>query len=201
LQTLPAFQWASTSWKGQLRALLHTWAIEAHKEVLQIDPPAGIPDLVREVLEELRATQGSETVFLCGRINKARLSRPSKPAQTVEVFLCWMGNVTAHLFVTTDHCIVLGGDEENAEGWSTGRGLRGELNTWHTGLTTLEQVIVHTDGLNRIRRQLPQLSNEALQRQARWLLSLPQNDDMTALTLQWLAQSPQDSQEAEEGRD
>jgi hypothetical protein len=62
-------------------------------------------------------------------------------------------------------------------------------------------VIVHTDGLNRIRRQLPQLSNEALQRQARWLLSLPQNDDMTALTLQWLAQSPQDSQEAEEGRD
>lgn len=201
LQTLPSFQWASTSWKGQLRTLLHTWAAEAQQEVLQLDLPAGVPNLVREVLEELRAAQGSETVFLCGRINRALLSKPSAAPQTVEIFLCWMGNVTAHLFVTDDNCIILGGDEEKAEGWSTGRGLRGKLSTWHTGLTTLEQLIVHTDGLDRIQRQLPALSNEALQRQARRLLSLPQNDDMTALTLQWLAQSPKDAQDAEGGKD
>ena len=199
LQTLPTFQWTSTSWKTQLREHLHSWAEEAHKEVLQIALPPDAPDLVREVLEEIRATQGSETVFLCGRINKTTDPKASATPHTIEIFLCWMGNVTAHLFVTADNCIILGGDEEDAEGWSTGRGLRGKLSTWHTGLTTLEQLIVHTDGLDRIQRQLPELNNEGLQRLARRLLSLPQNDDMTALILQWLSPNEENVQdEAEE---
>ncbi len=198
LQTLPVFQWAYTSWKSQLDTLLRTWASEAHQEVLQLDLPDGVPDLVREVLEELRTTQGSETVFLCGRINRAYTARPTEKPQTIEVFLCWMGNVTAHLFVSSGNCIVLGGDDGNVGGWSTGRGPRGRLHTWHTGLTTLDQLIVHTDGLNRIQRQLPELSDEGLQRLARRLLSLPQNDDMTALILQWISQNPADAQTAED---
>jgi hypothetical protein len=198
LQTLPGFQWMAPSWKTQLRTLLDTWALEAQQEVLQIEIPAEAPELVREVLEEVRAVQGSETVFLCGRINKATASRPSASSPAVEIFLCWMGNVTAHVFVTADNCLVLGGAEENAEGWSTGRGLRGKLSTWHTGLTTIERLIVHTDGLDRIQRQLPELSNEDLQRLARRLLSLPQNDDMTALTLQWISQTPENGEQMEE---
>ncbi len=197
LQTLPMFQWTYTSWKSQLGGLLRTWASEAHQEVLQIELPEGLPDLVREVLEELRATQGSETVFLCGRINRAYRSRPTDKPQTVEIFLCWMGNVTAHLFVTNENCIILGGEDDSVGGWSTGRGPRGKLHTWHTGLTTLDQLIIHTDGLNRIQRQLPELDNEALQRLARRLLSLPQNDDMSALILQWILPGPEEAQKAE----
>lgn len=198
LQSLPTFQWTSPACKTQLRELLQTWAEEAHEEVLHIDFPADAPALVREVLEELRTTRGSETVFLCGRIDQAVASTATP--HTSEIFLCWMGNVTARLFVTADNCIILGGKAEDAGGWSTGRGLRGELSTWHTGLTTLEQVIVHTDGLDRIQRQIPELDNEGLQRLARRLLSLPQNDDMTALILQWLSPRAENGQQdGEEG--
>lgn len=187
LQNLPAFNWTSTSWKTQLRAELDTWSRAAHSELLQISLPMSLPYLVREVLEEQRNTYGSETVFLGGRINRATSLASAKAEHAVEIFLCWMGNVTAHLFTGKDHCIVLGDDDASAKGWSTGRGLRGNLSTWHTGLTTLERLIVHTDGLDMIEKQLPELSDEALQNQARRLLLMPQNDDMTALILQWLA--------------
>lgn len=185
LQNLPVFNWTSTSWKIQLRAELDAWSREAHSELLRTSLPESLPYLVREVLEEQRNTYGSETVFLGGRINKAS----SKAEHSVEIFLCWMGNITAHVFTTDEHCIVLGGDDASAKGWSTGRGLRGNLSTWHTGLTTLERLIVHTDGLDMIEKQLPTLSDEALQTQARRLLLMPQSDDMTVLTLQWLAQN------------
>jgi hypothetical protein len=64
--------------------------------------PANTPALVREVLEDLRDTYGSETVFLCGRVDldarsTAGCAEEAGGLYSAELLVCWMGNVTAQL--------------------------------------------------------------------------------------------------------
>ncbi len=162
-----------------LHGLLDLWAYDAHMKLKKMLIPPETPSLAREVMEELRDTYGSETVFLCGRIDTFHRFQP---AQAV---FCWMGNVAARLTTPAHKEIVLGHTSDKSGRWSTVQGRRGEVGVWHASLPVLERLIVHTDGLDSIGKNLAQLTDDQWYAQTQRLLSLPTNDDMTALEIHW----------------
>jgi len=162
-----------------LHGLLDLWAYDAHSKLKKTLIPPETPPLAREVMEELRDAYGSETVFLCGRID---VSQHSHPAQAV---FCWMGNVAARLTTPPHTEIVLGHTSDKSGRWSTVQGRRGTVGIWHATVPLLERLVVYTDGLDAIGESLAQLTDEQWQAQTQHLLSLPTNDDMTALEIHW----------------
>ncbi|MDQ2903397.1 MAG: protein phosphatase 2C domain-containing protein [Chloroflexota bacterium] len=168
-----------------LHSHMLAWAGDAQTHLRHMPLPPETPALVGEVLAELRDSYGSGTVFFAGRIDCASWSTDLSVSHPTEAFFCWMGNVTARLFISADQSITLGGQEQGGQ-WSTAGGLRGSLTTWNIGLTTIERLIVYTDGLQAIEHTLAELDDEALQARAQQLLTLPGSDDMTVLDLQWL---------------
>ncbi|WP_069803409.1 protein phosphatase 2C domain-containing protein [Thermogemmatispora onikobensis] len=171
---------------ARLRQRMDEWARAAQEELRSLPLAPEAPALVREVLEELREDYGSETVFLAGRIALAPWEAQLQIARPTEALLCWMGNVAARLFVSGEHSFTLGGSTDDEGRWSTVRGTRGLLNAWSVGLSTIERLIVYTDGLLPLASSLSELNDQELQERARELLLLPENDDMTALDLHWL---------------
>ena len=216
LQTLKDLQGKTSTLVGQLNAQLNLWSRPAQEQLRQVTISQSTPALVREVLEELRDTYGSETVFLCGRIDLDTQSTSLRAGDAnssypVHLLVCWMGNVTARLLAETDrepkggacthpsevpiptptdHCVTLGGDDDRVARWSTLRGARGTVTIWQRDLATIDRLTVHTDGLNAIGLSLHNLDDEAWQAQAQRLLKQPSNDDMTALELRWLCHNP-----------
>ena len=289
MQNLTDLQVRTADVASQLDARLNLWARVAQKELRQVAIPASTPALVREVLEDLRDTYGSETVFLCGRVDLDARSNAARAEEagglcSAQLLVCWMGNVTAQLLVgtragaspaptdqvgtragaspaptdqvgtragaspaptdqagtragaspaptdqagtragaspapmdqagtragasprpyenqipipertspaPTGECVTLGGDDDRVARWSTLRGARGHVSVWKGHLDAIERLVVHTDGLDAIASLLPHLDDEEWQAQARRLLLLPRNDDMTALELRWLCQDP-----------
>jgi Protein phosphatase 2C len=206
MQTLNDLQVQASSIAIQLDAQLNLWARAAQEELLQVALPHGTPALVREVLEELRDTYGSETVFLCGRIDlntRSTLSNAedTNGARPAQLLVCWMGNVTARLLAEAcserdedkSHrsevsLTMLGGDDDRVARWSTLRGARGPITVWHRHLTRIEHLIIHTDGLNAIAQSLYNLDDQTWQSKTQQLLLLPSSDDMTALELRWQEQ-------------
>jgi len=72
--------------------------------------------------------------------------------------------------------------------WSTGRGVQGAVEAHIYSLAALNRILVHTDGANPLSAQLAYLDDVTLQREARRLLTLPANDDITVLDMQWSAE-------------
>jgi len=185
LQGLNGLQHDSQTLSTILQSQLNQLARSARVELREVALPMQTPYLVREVLEELRDKHGSETVFLCGRIDHGSWATPLAASRPMQALFCWMGNIRARLFVSADQYIELGDQEDNEGRWSTKFGCRGTLKIWDFALTTLERLIVHTDGLDAIGTTLVNLDDEQWQTQTQELLKRPANDDMTALDLQW----------------
>ena len=172
---------------AMLQSHLNQCAPEAQAELGQIGLPPGTPHLVREVLEELCNTYGSETVFLCGRIDYGSgRSTSSSVSHPMQALFCWMGNVTARLFVAPDQFIRLGGEDEAGSRWSTARGCRGPITAWNLALTTIDRLVIHTAGLDALGESLVVFSDEEWRVHARKLRLQPKSDDMTALDLRWV---------------
>ena len=201
MQTLMDLQVQASAHAAQFDAQLNLWAHAAQEQLRQVAIPPNTPALVREVLEELRDTYGSETVFLCGRIDMDTIAagaedvdNGSHPAQ---MLVCWMGNVTAQLLAETDgetreeQYVTLGGDDDRFARWSTLRGARGPVTICKVHLSTIDRLIVHTDGLDAIAPPLlHKLDDKAWQAQTQRLLLQPSNDDMTVLELRWQRLAP-----------
>jgi protein phosphatase 2C-like protein len=170
----------------RLQPRLDQWARGAQACLINIEIPHELPPLVREVLEELRGTNGSETVFLCGRIDIAGELQLTTPSQKVKALFCWMGNVTARLFLSTNEHIDVGDKNNDSIRWSTLQGHKGLLNARILVLDALERLLIHTDGLNLLDEELAGLDDAQLLMRIEHLRSLPRNDDMTVLDLQWL---------------
>jgi hypothetical protein len=193
MQTLTDLQVETSALVSQLDAQLNRWTGTAQKQLQQLVIPQSTPELVREVLEELRDTYGSETVFLCGRIDLDPISSSAEDpdrAHSAQLLVCWMGNVTAQVLPVMDQYVTLGGDDDKFARWSTLRGSRGPVTIWQRHLATIERLIVYTDGLNAIVPSLYNLDDKAWQAQTRQLHQLPDSDDMTALELTWQRQRP-----------
>lgn len=186
LQSLTGLQQDPAMLASILRAHLDRQAHDAQERLKQIGLPSETPHLVREVLEDLRNGYGSETVFLCGRIDYGGWSSELSALSPMRALFCWMGNVTAWLFLAPDQFLKLGGEDENGSRWSTVRGCRGPITAWSLALTTIDRLIIHTDGLDSLGGSLVALSDEEWQMQAERLRLQPKSDDMTALELRWL---------------
>ena len=165
---------------------LAQWAHQGHASLAQVAVAPDTPPLVREVMEETRATYGSEAVFLACRID---LDTPAKREQQLlqpaRIFMCWMGNVAAQVFTAPDCAqpFNLAGDDRQR--WSTGRGLCGNVAIHSWQIEDLHRIIVFTDGFARTGEGVWQMTDADLQACARELLALPTNDDMTVLDIQW----------------
>ena len=202
LQKLPALPRHSGKLIRPLHSRLNQWAREAQQTLNDFAIAPGAPELVREVLAELRQTHGSETVFFCGRVDfvtpaasrSAFSRRVASPGAAQGVFL-WMGNVAARLFITADRVIDLGEKKDDAQRWSTARGRRGDLVARGLTLESFERLLIYTDGLRAIGDRLAVLNADELDAEIQNLLEQPANDDMTVLDIQWLHTDPDPGKE------
>ncbi|GCE06553.1 protein phosphatase 2C domain-containing protein [Dictyobacter aurantiacus] len=185
LQELPAEAARHERLDAALRTQLDRLAVQAQQQLQRLEMEPGTPGLVREVLEDLRQNYGSETVFFCGRLDY-EMSIDRQRAQLKSAFFCWMGNVTARLFLNEQQYILLGEKTDKNGRWSTRHGCRGELHTWSRSLSTLERLIVHTDGLDAIGETLSTLDDDAWLAEVQRLLASSDSDDMTVFDLSWL---------------
>ncbi len=185
LQTLAAVPRRSGKISKVVQSLLAQWAPQAQAELAHLSIPFETPGLVREVLEDLRDNYGSETVFLCGRIDRVRKGSQANPAYRIHALFCWMGNVSACLVSGSDRQFSLGDQSNDHNRWSTARGCRGKVSSRVFALNTLESLLVHSDGLDSIGEELANLGDCELQARIQQLLHLPTNDDMTMLEVRW----------------
>lgn len=186
LQEMPAIPSNPDQLAHTLHNLLDLWAHEAHIMLGKLAIPPETPELVREVLEEQRDTAGSETVFFCGRIDAGKSPAQRATAPSAQAIFCWMGNVTARLSLSANRCLILGDHDNDKNRWSTIHSRRGQVTLWSDSLSTIERLIIYTDGLAAIGEKLVLATDEEWQAHARQLLLLPQNDDMTVLEFCWL---------------
>jgi hypothetical protein len=188
LQEIPEIPSNQDQLARTLHNLLDAWAHDAHIMLSKLAIPAETPELVREVLEELRDTSGSETVFFCGRIDSRLLPTQRDTPHTAQALFSWMGNVTARLSLSSNRCIILGDQNNDKNRWSTIHSRRGQVTIWSDSLSAIERLIIYTDGLDAVGEKLALATDEEWQAHAQHLLLLPQNDDMTALEFCWLHQ-------------
>jgi hypothetical protein len=181
LQEMTAIPTNLEQFSRTVHNLLDAWAHDAQVMLSKLAFPPDTPELVREVLEELRDGSGSETVFLCGRID-ARQFDTRHPAQAI---FCWMGNITARLSLSANRCIILG-NKDDKNRWSTTHSRRGQVTIRREVLSTIEHLTIYTDGLDAVGEKLALATDEEWQAHAQRLLLLPKNDDMTALEFCWL---------------
>jgi hypothetical protein len=186
LQNLPDLHVKAHTLTTQLEPLLHLWAEVGQGELIHQPLPPDIPEMLREILLEQSTLYGSEAVFFAGRIDYEH-SAPFRTQQDRQAFFCWMGNISAQLFVAPGKYMLLSEEETMSDEnrWSTRRGPRGILTGLTMNFSMAERLIVHTDGFISISKELARLDDEALQERAVDLLLLPANDDMTMLDLQW----------------
>ena len=196
LQKLAVLPRTSTKLLKTLCPCLDQWAHEAQTALLAHPISSELPALVQEVLTDVRTTYGSETVFLCGRIDaiKARSLLLLSRVKRVRVLFCWMGNVSGQVFTTGNRSIPIGDKGNDYNRWSTARGRHGVVKMRIFTFDTIKGLTIHTDGLDSIADELAALSDEGLQMRVQQLLTLPTSDDMTLLDLHWQHTAPQPSQ-------
>jgi hypothetical protein len=168
----------------ELVAELNHFAQQAHAELLAEEIAQEAQPLVREVLQELRESHGSEAVFLAGRVDLGERTEDGAAAAAT-VLLCWMGNVGAQMTPCPSELAEAGAFEDDSNRWSTARGCKGELVVGVWQVQALKRLIVYTDGLAGVRDRLSLLSDDELRSVTQKLLASPLNDDMTLLDLCW----------------
>lgn len=163
---------------ASLMSALDAWAVAAQAQLVDRAITSSGGELVREALTELRDTYGSETVFFAGRVEIAADG-------AAEGLFCWMGNVAARLVGTDGSSTPINTVENDANRWSTARGLRGSVRLTRMGWTNPQRLLVYTDGASHLSDTLADLDNDALLMQARALRELPGADDLTILDIAW----------------
>lgn len=162
---------------ARLRNEMQAWAVAAQRELLAQPISTHTAPLVAEVLAETRATYGSETVFLAGRLD---VHTPDAAKGVV----CWMGNVRGHLLFAEHDPLALGGDDDR-ERWSSGRGVRGMPRVATVTIPRPQRLLVMTDGADLLATDLLSLADVDLAALARRTLDLPTSDDITILDIRW----------------
>lgn len=169
-----------------LIAEMAEWARQGQDDLAHVAVAPDTPALVREVMEETRATYGSETVFLACRIDLGEPTiQEQQTLQPARIFICWMGNVTAQIFTAPNRAQAFNQPGDDRNRWSTARGLCGNVAIRALQVKDLHRLIIYTDGFASKGAQIWQMTDADLQACAQELLTLPANDDMTILDIQW----------------
>ena len=187
-----------------LTALLTAWAAEAHAALVSEPIQAEGGPLAHEVLTALRDDYGSEAVFLAGRLDLAGAPAAATDASDAQpgdgdahLLLCWVGNVTLHLYTATGERAQAHQRHDDRNRWSTVRRRRGGLSVVCETLPLVRRLIAHTDGADNFSQDIASLTDAALQARVAAMRTQPTNDDITILDLRWddLRMSALDEQE------
>lgn len=145
---------------------------QARHEVEDYQIPGQMSPLVRQALEAQRA-YGSEAVFAAVRID-----HPSPMIPDGLISICWMGDTRIYALDDEGAQIELGGRWENADRWSSTKGVRGQMFGWMRELAGVGRVVAHSDGLSAHTDRLLDYSDDTLDREIRAGSRLPTSDDV-----------------------
>lgn len=166
----------SGAFREGLAAFLDGLVETASAQVAAHPLPEGLPEMLRQVLEEKRAL-GSETTFVAGLLD----------TDAGVLHLAWMGDSRIRLWGPEgEFTAQLGDTFHTQERWSTRRGRIGELHVFSCPLQDLRYLVAYTDGLARLdkvmRRHFRDASIQAVIDDA---LLRPESDDIAFLEV-WL---------------
>ncbi|MDP4097424.1 protein phosphatase 2C domain-containing protein [Paenibacillus sp. P96] len=166
---------------ARLKERLQQWAVSA-ADTLEKEPIPSMSALLRNVLEEKRR-QGSQTMYICGRIELPSRGRKGK------MMLAWQGDSRIRLWKGAEEAQGIFEDTfRTSERWSTTRGPVGGQPHWYESRLTggdPMRLQLYTDGLadlDPIREQLPDDQIQILL-DSRHTDGL--DDDAAFLELQW----------------
>jgi hypothetical protein len=169
----------------ELTAFLEALTNEATREVASVVISPDLPELLREVLEEKREW-GSETTFVCGRIDLPRDDLPEG-----RLLLCWLGDSRLRLGKrNTWGRQIVEVTDESPDRWSSARGLvkgtpRLTLQPLvPEGLTNVGNVLVYTDGLKLLDKHTIPLGGKDLDDLIVEASSSLQGDDASVLEIE-----------------
>lgn len=147
--------------------------------------PQDLPKLVLSALERQRA-YGSETMFVCGRLQFPRV--PADPTDAGQIVLCWLGDVEAQVLDRDGVPINLGAQWTSRERWSTSQGLRGaeRVHVWSGDLNRVSQIVVYSDGLASLGHRLWALvgAPQELEQEIEEIQRSPADDDVALLRIE-----------------
>lgn len=153
-------------------AFLNRLHKQAQHEVETYEIPGEMSPLVRQALEAQRA-YGSEAVFAACRIDHPS---PLMPEGMIALF--WMGDTQVRVLDEEGRDFHLGGEWDNANRWSTSRGVRGALSAWMRPLEGVGRVVAFTDGLNAHAQHILTYPDARLDREVHRGARLPSSDDV-----------------------
>ena len=163
----------------QLDGFLRDSVAPAAEEVRSLPLPAEIPDMVRDVLEKKRVL-GSETMFLCGRVDCRKDAGPDG-----SLVLAWLGDSRLQLWEgaspRSDRLRATWGSEQR---WSALHGARGGRPGVFAGtLGGLDHVVAYSDGFIPVEAGLAHAGDVELTGYLRELNASAASDDVSLLDL------------------
>ncbi|RXZ00777.1 hypothetical protein [Fictibacillus sp. S7] len=143
--------------------------------------PGSMPPILREVLEEKR-TNGSETMFLCGRIDMA-----DDITHKAHVFLASSGDLRLRLWGEAEEISNPHITSDTKKRWSTKDGIIGGEIQIATGSTLKDtrRIAVYSDGFSTIDGLNTLPSTDQLQILVKKSLQSPLSDDLSFLDIAW----------------
>lgn len=154
---------------------------EATREILNHPLPKDIPLLFRDVLEQKRRS-GSETTFVCGRLDLPRMKFPEGFLR-----LAWMGDTRLRLWESSKRCLCDFGKFRTEQRWSTLKGLVfGEPQVYcapflKNNVPRFSLIEAYTDGLDVLDRFKRPATNRQIRVMVNKLYSSPTSDDISYL--------------------
>ena len=142
-----------------------------------------IPVMLESVLEEKR-TMGSESMYLCGRIDL-----PGKEFPRGRVLFSWMGDGRLRIWNRKKELTKnLEIRQETGKRWSTRKGLVGDGPGFFLGPLVsptrkyhYRRFLAYTDGLTLLDEENPPISSKKFNQLIDQSLDLPENDDLTMI--------------------
>lgn len=162
---------------------LHSLRECAAEQMSRLTVPSDLPLLLRDVLEDKKRI-GSETMFICGRVDVFNGIHPYH-----RIWLTWHGDVRLRLWQHGQESgEFLGGSNSTRQRWSAARGLiGGRACTWQQQVEGRipSRLLVYTDGFSDLDDRQDPPKDEQLRRKlehtnGEWL-----GDDASFLDIIW----------------
>lgn len=158
---------------------------EAEGQLADISYDENLPELLQEVLEEKRK-RGSETTFVCGRIDF-----PNEKFPRGRAIFSWLGNTRIRLGRDSIWGILISKEPDANKGrWSTCRGLVGEKfsvavqEIFRKGKPRFNRVLVYTDGVSALDEISERPGDRELSELIAESVSAADGDDATFLEIE-----------------
>lgn len=151
----------------------------ASQHVSKFVIPDDIPPMLQDVLEEKRVF-GSESTFVCGRIDFPKDSLPNG-----RLMLAWMGDSRLRLWGNgQERSQVLGNTFHTDQRWSTRRGpVGGRPNCFVSSLSGVNRIAAYSDGLTVLDSYQTLPDNNAVNKVITDSQNQPQSDDIAFLEI------------------